>query len=276
MPLVSFVIASLNGRQQLPRAIESVLSQAYEDIELIVMDGGSKDGTVEYLQSLADQRLQWRSEKDGGLTFAWNKALRLAKGDWLLFLGADDFVWDNGVVARAAPYLIANSAALAFGEVRVVAEDSDQVVQSAVFSKPQLLAQLRGPEGLGLPHQGFFHNRKIFEAAPFDTSFRIAADYEVISRYALSDSDFLALPIGPVAAFRMGGLSTNPWVTLEVYREWKRIHRMRGRSAWHGWRQLGRAHMKDLFRRALGPRLARRLVNVSRRIRGLPLYSREK
>jgi len=275
MPLVSFVIASRNMGSQLPRAVASVLSQTYGDIELIVMDGGSQDGTVEYLQGIADPRLQWRSEEDGGLTFAWNKALKLAQGEWLLFLGADDYLWDAEVVAKAAPYLKSSSAALAFGEVRVVAEDSDRVVQTAVFDKPRLLAQLRGPKGLGLPHQGFFHNRKIFQAAPFDTSLRIAADYEVISRYAASDADFLHLPIGPIAAFRMGGLSTNPWVTLEVYREWKRIHRLRGRPRWHGWQQLGKAHLKNIFKRALGPGLARHLVNASRALRGLPPYSRQ-
>jgi glycosyltransferase involved in cell wall biosynthesis len=273
MPLVSFVIASLNGRQQLPRAVESVLSQTYDDIELIVADGGSKDGTDEYLQNITDQRLRWRSERDGGLTFAWNKALELAKGEWLLFLGADDFLWDAEVVARAAPYLKDSSAAFAFGEVRIVAADSDLVVQKADFSKARLLAQLRGPKGLGLPHQGFFHNRKVFDTAPFDPSFRIAADYEVISRYASSDADFLHLPVGPIAAFRMGGLSTNPWVTLEVYREWKRIHQMRGRPRWHGWQQLGKAHLKNILKHALGLGLARHLVNASRAIRGLPPYS---
>jgi glycosyltransferase involved in cell wall biosynthesis len=275
MPLVSFVIATWNRGGQLPRAVASVLSQTYGDIELIVMDGGSKDGTVEYLQGLGDARLQWRSEKDGGLTFAWNKALELARGEWLLFLGADDYLWDPEVVAKAAPYLKNSSAALAFGEVRIVAEDSDRVVHTADFDKRRLLAQLRGPKGLGLPHQGFFHNRKIFQAAPFDTSFRIAADYEVISRYTAWDAEFLHLPIGPVAAFRMGGLSTNPWVTLEVYREWKRIHRMRGRSRWHGCQQLGKAHLKNLFKQALGPGLARHLVNASRALRGLPPYSRQ-
>jgi glycosyltransferase involved in cell wall biosynthesis len=272
MPLVSVIIACLNDVRHLPKAVDSVLGQSLSDIELVIMDGGSKDGTPAYLKSLTDPRVTWRSERDGGLTRAWNKAIAMAQGDWLLFLGADDYIWDRDVIARAAPLLADRSAKLAFGAVNIVAEHSDGVVQTARFDHAALLRRLRGPKGLGLPHQGFFHSRRAFESGLFDASFRLAADYEFISRFSAPE-DFLFLPIGPVAAFRMGGLSTNPWVSLEAYREWKRIHRMRGRPPFHGWWQLSKAHAKAGLRAALGAGIARRLVNASRVLRGLPPYS---
>jgi glycosyltransferase involved in cell wall biosynthesis len=237
------------------------------------MDGASKDGTPDYLKTLTDPRIVWRSERDGGLTHAWNKAVALTRGDWLLFLGADDYIWDREVIAKAAPHLQASNAKLAFGDVNIVAEHSDEVVQTARFDCDRLLVQLQGPKGLGLPHQGFLTSRRAFtETGAFDASFRLAADYEFISRFSAPE-DFLFLPIGPVAAFRMGGVSTNPWISLEVYREWKRIHRMRGRPRFHGWYQLFKAHAKAWMRGALGAGLAQWLVNLSRTLRGLPPYS---
>ncbi|HKU65847.1 MAG TPA: glycosyltransferase family 2 protein [Rhizomicrobium sp.] len=272
MPLVSVIIACLNSLEHLPRALDSVLSQSFTDLELVIMDGDSKDGTPNYLRTLADPRVQWRSERDGGLTQAWNKAVELARGEWLIFLGADDYIWDPNVLVRAAPLLrAAGPVVLAFGEVCMVAEAGDHVVRHCRFDERALLEQLRGPEGLGLPHQGFFHRRTALEAQPFDESFRLAADYEFITRFT-RESDFCFLPIGPIAAFRMGGLSTNPWVTMEAYREFARVHRLRGRPIWHGAWQRSKAYAKMLLKAALGAVTARRLINFSRSLRDLPPY----
>lgn len=272
MPLVSVIIACLNDLKHLPRAVDSVFGQSFSDIELVIMDGASTDSTPDYLRSLSDSRVIWRSERDGGLTPAWNKAIDLAKGDWLLFLGADDYIWDRDVIAKAAPFLRNTAARLAFGDVNIVAKHSEDVVKPVHFDRDSLLAQLRGPTGLGLPHQGFFTRRRAFaESGPFDASIRLAADYEFITRFS-EPQDFLYLPIGPVAAFRMGGLSTNPWVTLEAYREFRRIHRMRGRGPLHGAGQMGKAYVKASIKLLLGEELARRLINLSRTMRGMPPY----
>ncbi len=272
MPLVSVIIATLNDRAHLPRAVESVLSQTFFDIEIIVIDGASNDGTVDYLHSLHDERLVWRSEPDGGIAQAWNKAVALARGDWLLFLGADDYVWDCDVIANAAPFLRNSSAALAFGEVFIVAKHSDEVVQIAKFDLPALLAHLRGPYGLGLPHQGFFHHRRAFETGLFDPTFRLSPCYEFITRFT-APQDFQFLPIGPVAVFRMGGLSTSPWVSVETYREVKRVYRLRGRSTTRLIWQIAKAYTKMILKRTLGFGIALHLVNFSRAMRKLPPYS---
>jgi len=272
MPLVSVIIVCLNGRAHLPRAVESVLNQTFSDIELIVMDGASNDGTSDYLRSLHDERLVWRSEPDGGITQAWNKAVALTRGDWLLFLGADDYIWDKEVITKAAPFLRDSIAALAFGEVFIVAKHNDEVVQSVKFDLAALLAHLSGPNGLGLPHQGFFHHRRAFETGLFDPTFRLSADYEFITRFT-APQDFQSLPIGPVTAFRMGGLSTSPWVSVETYREVTRVYRLRGRSTTRLIWQVAKAHAKIVLKRILGFGIALHLVNFSRIIRNLPPYS---
>ena len=273
MPMFSVIIACLNDLRHLPKAVESTLGQNFTDLELIIMDGASKDGTPDYLKTLTDPRVVWRSERDGGLTPAWNKAIAMAKGDWLIFLGADDYIWDAEVFAKAAPLLKDTMARLAFGDVNIVAEHTDDVVKPVHFNREMLLAQLRGPKGLGLPHQGFLTSRRAFdETGPLDASIRLAADYEFITRFS-APADFLYLAIGPVAAFRMGGLSTNPWVTLETYREFRRVHRMRGRGWLHGTPQMGKAYVKTLLKAVLGADRARRLINLTRAARGMPPYA---
>ncbi len=273
MPLVSVIIACLNDLKHLPRAVDSVLGQSCTELELVIMDGASSDGTPDYLKTLVDPRVQWRSERDGGLTQAWNKAVELARGDWLMFLGADDYIWDCDVLAKAAPYLRTSTAALAFGEVQIIAEQSDQVVRRMSLEKPVFMAHLNGSNDMGIPHQGFFHARRAFQSGPFDVSFRLAADYEFVSRFSAED-DFLALSIGPVAAFRLGGLSTNPWSTLETYKEMARIHRLRGRSNLPDVWRITKAWAKITMRNLFGKNLTISLVNLSRRRRGLPLYSK--
>ena len=144
MPLISVIIACLNDLANLPRAVDSVQGQDFTDWELVIMDGASGDGTQDYLRTLTDSRIVWRSEKDRGLTQAWNKAVSLARGEWLIFLGADDFVWDDKVFGKAAAQLRASNVALAYGEVHIVAQHDDTIVRRMVLDKRAFLADLNG------------------------------------------------------------------------------------------------------------------------------------
>ena len=106
---ISIIVACLNAARLLSRCLESIASQDYEDIELVVADGGSRDGTLEDVngyRSRMDDSLRLFSEKDCGIADAWNKAVALANGDWLLFLGADDSLAAPDVISRAVSYLI--------------------------------------------------------------------------------------------------------------------------------------------------------------------------
>ena len=90
-PLIfSIVIATYNAELFLLRCLRSVFEQTYEHVEIIVIDGGSNDNTVPILQANADKIRAWISEPDSGIYEAWNKALVRWRGDWILFLGADD------------------------------------------------------------------------------------------------------------------------------------------------------------------------------------------
>ena len=96
-PLVSVITAVFNGGGTIRGCIESVLEQDYPHIEHIVIDGGSTDGTVDVLREYDNRIALWISEPDGGVFDAWNKALDLAHGEWIAFVGADDTFFPGAI-----------------------------------------------------------------------------------------------------------------------------------------------------------------------------------
>lgn len=88
--LISIIIATYNAHAQLQECLDSIDQQAYDNIEILVIDGGSTDGTLDTVKNYSGRSLSWVSEKDQGIYDALNKGIKLAKGDWLYFMGADD------------------------------------------------------------------------------------------------------------------------------------------------------------------------------------------
>lgn len=89
--LFSVVTVALNSESTIGDTLTSVRSQQFEDYEHIIIDGASKDGTLDVVRSNQHSRLRWNSEPDGGLYDAMNKGLHMAQGDYVLFLNSDDF-----------------------------------------------------------------------------------------------------------------------------------------------------------------------------------------
>src|SRR3990170_1119466 len=101
-PLFTIIVATLNSAHRLPRCIASFAGQTYPRRELIVMDGGSTDGTVDIIRTQGPAVAYWESSPDRGIYHAWNKALAHAHGEWICFLGADDYFWSPTSLSRVA------------------------------------------------------------------------------------------------------------------------------------------------------------------------------
>jgi glycosyltransferase involved in cell wall biosynthesis len=102
---ISIIVACLNARPLLLRCLDSIARQDYCDIEVIVADGGSSDGTAERLrgwQAPSVSSFHWFSGPDAGIADAWNKAIARLSGEWVLFLGADDVLAATDTLSRAA------------------------------------------------------------------------------------------------------------------------------------------------------------------------------
>ncbi|MEF3279758.1 MAG: glycosyltransferase [Elusimicrobiota bacterium] len=100
LPMISVVTVVFNGKDFLQKTIESVISQTYPHIEYIVIDGGSTDGTVDIIKKYEDKITYWVSEKDNGIYDAMNKAIKVSKGSWLIFMNAGDMFVDKNVLKK--------------------------------------------------------------------------------------------------------------------------------------------------------------------------------
>jgi len=255
--MISTVISVLNGAGTLQRCIESVACQTHANRELVVIDGGSTDGTAQILERNASALAYWVSEPDRGIYHAWNKGLARARGDWIHFLGADDYLPATDVYAQLMPILerAFPPVRIVYGRVLVECENG-AVAQELGESWSR--ARTRFTQVMPLPHTGVLHHRSLFEShGNFDESFRIAGDYEMLLR-ELPEGEALFVPELVVAMKRRGGVSTDPATAVRMMREVRRAQVM------HGGRRPGRlwliAYAKARLRaglwRLLGPRVA--------------------
>lgn len=176
-PLVSVITAVFNGREEITQCIESVLRQEYPNIEHIIIDGGSTDGTVEVLRRYEDRLALWVSEPDHGIYDAWNKGLELAAGEWIAFLGADDAYTPAAV--RAYMALARQCPRAEFLSSRALL--SHPTGYAPVFGGPWQWP--RFSKAMTTIHVGTMHRRTLFEQyGQFDTTYRIAADYQFLLR----------------------------------------------------------------------------------------------
>jgi len=272
-PLISIIIATLNNKRTLQQCIDSVAKQTYPNKELIIIDGGSKDGTVNLLEENSDNFGYWISEPDRGVYNAWNKGLVQAKGDWICFIGSDDFFWNENVLDQMVAHLknLLPSILIAYGQVmRLNAEG--HVLH--LDGEPWLKAKKRFKQFMSIPHPAVMHRRCLFERwGKFNESFQIAGDYELLLRElktgnAVFFSDIIAIGV------RSGGISTLPNNKIKALREIRRAQRVHGQifPSKFFLMSMGKEYFRIFFWKVLGDRLAIKLINFRRRISGLPLY----
>jgi glycosyltransferase involved in cell wall biosynthesis len=221
LPLLTVVVACRNPGARLRAALESVWAQQPAAPELVVIDGASTDGTREWLEQNRARIAVLVSEPDRGVYDAMNKGVAAARGEWVLFLGADDQLAGDRVLAEASHWLGKTSAGVAAGEATYA---DGRIYQLAV--RPNVLARNF------VHHQAAFYRRSLFaENGGFDASLAIMGDYDLNLRLWKSRVAFRPLPLR-IATCGTGGLSdAGRWAG---YAEEIRV-RHRHHPAWRCW-----------------------------------------
>jgi glycosyltransferase involved in cell wall biosynthesis len=163
-PLISIVTVVLNGAKTLGRTIRSVTEQNFDDFEYVIIDGGSTDGSLEIIRRYESKIHHWRSEPDDGLYDAMNKAVRVARGQWVLFLGADDELLVS--LAEIAPAL-ADDRTVYYGDVYM---PTRRRVYDGPFDAYKIMF-------VNICQQAIFYPRRVFELYRFDTRYELWADH---------------------------------------------------------------------------------------------------
>lgn len=161
-PFISIVMATFNAENVLEDAIKSIISNSSNNTELIVVDGESKDGTLNILQKYNNNITKWVSEPDLGIYDALNKGVKIASGQWVYFMGADDRLLRG--FKKMAMHLI-HSNTLYYGNA-----ESNGPIFEGEFSKYRLAKYC-------INHQTIFYPRKVFNRYRFNNNFPVHADY---------------------------------------------------------------------------------------------------
>lgn len=272
-PFLSVIVAVYNGAGTLQQCIDSIVQQTYPNKELIIIDGGSKDATVDVLKANHEKIAYWISEPDHGIYSAWNKGLAQAHGEWICFLGADDYFWDALVLERMAAQLVMvpSGIRVAYGRIMLLNNKGENLYP---IGEPWKKVKERFKQIMCIPHPALMHRRSLFEQhGNFDESFSIAGDYELLLR-ELKTADAFFIPGLILAAMRQGGVSSDPANSLVGIRELRAAQRKNGQR-WPGWiwlTAMANAYIRLLLWNLLGEHAARRILGFGRRIMGLPAF----
>jgi len=175
-PLVSIVTISYNRAEHIEQAIRSVIDQDYPNIEYIVVDGGSTDGTVEVIKRYDDRIAKWVSEPDSGPNEAIRKALKMVKGDIIAFLNSDDYYADNSVITRVVEVFERSpEVKMVYGILNLVDNISGETIM--LWGRDVDPSEIR--KRMYLPTPTIFSRREIWEkVGPYREEYNYADDYE--------------------------------------------------------------------------------------------------
>lgn len=221
LPLISIVTVCFNAEAFLEQTIESVLCQTYPQMEYIIIDGGSTDGTVKIIRRYESHLSYWHSKPDRGLAHAFNLGLEHATGEWILFLNSDDFFLNPTVVETMAPHLAKQTETdVVFGNCIFMTRERDAkpAPLRQIYGRPWSWKEFRLTDTI--PHPAAFTNRAYFQrVGSFDESVNIVMDYELFLRGGPELKAYY-VPVN-VSGMREGGKSTSVYF---AYKEACRVH----------------------------------------------------
>jgi glycosyltransferase involved in cell wall biosynthesis len=227
-PLISIITVSFNSEKTIERTLQSVTAQSYKNIEYIVIDGASKDGTLAIVERYRQAIAYFSSEPDRGMYDAINKGLRMAKGKVIGLMHSDDLFAHDAVVAEIAEQFADEKVNGIYGDAAFFSPNSSEkivrVYSSAKFS-PARLAW-----GWMPAHTTLYLRREVYEElGEFKTDYAIAADYDFVCRIFLRKQFRIHYVPRVLVKMQTGGISTRGWrATIRLNQEVVRACRENG------------------------------------------------
>ena len=209
LPLISIITVVFNGVKTIEKTIQSVINQTYENIEYIVVDGGSADGTLEVIKKYENHLDFWVSESDKGIYDAMNKGIRLAHGELIGIINADDWYENNIIKYIAECYNNIGYKAVIHGLLRNFLNEQFYSIKGNSISVLKYDM---------IQHPTCFIPKSIYQQyGAYDTKYIYSADYDLILRYVNSGIEFKLIE-RIIANFRLGGISSIPGAEKEMYK----------------------------------------------------------
>lgn len=184
LSLISIITVVYNGEKYLEETIQSVINQTYPNVEYIIIDGGSTDGTLDIIKKYENKIDYWVSEKDEGIYDAMNKGIDLATGEWVYFLGADDILCREVLKQIYFDSNFDRKYLAIYGDVYMPKKHK---LYNGKFNKYKIMF-------CNICHQAIFYNSKVFKQNKFNEKYKIWADYDLNMRI-FDEANFMYKPI---------------------------------------------------------------------------------
>jgi glycosyltransferase involved in cell wall biosynthesis len=195
-PLISIITVSYNAVKTIEKTIESLIWQSYSNYEFIIIDGGSTDGTCKIITKYLSNISYYSSAPDTGIYNAMNKAIEVAKGDFLYFIGADDVLFNCDSLKKVSVFL-SDPSKIYYGDVKFKKRN---VIYDGKFNAYKLVTR-------NICHQGIFYPKNVFCEYKFNEKYKVYSDYELnLKLYNHSKFSFVYIPV-IVALFNDEGTS---------------------------------------------------------------------
>lgn len=205
---ISIITVVWNNKATIECAIESVLNQSYKNVEYIVIDGLSTDGTVDIIKNYKDKINIFISEPDNGLYDAMNKGIKAATGDIIGILNSDDFYIDQYVLEKVANEFKCKQVESVFADlVFVYPRNVDKIVR--YYDSSQCMPT-KFQYALYPAHPTFFVKKEIYQQyGTFKTDYKIGADFDIMARFLYTNKISYSYIPEPIIKMRIGGVSTS-------------------------------------------------------------------
>jgi len=228
---VTIITVCYNRKNTIAKAIQSVLEQNYNDIEYIVIDGNSTDGTKEIIETYRDKISQYISEPDKGMYDAINKGLKLATGDIIGLMHSDDEFYDKKVISRIASRFDSEKYTEGvYGDGVYVSNDKqERLIRNRIGGIFSLKKVKKG--WLPLHPTVYLKKNIIDKYGLYNLDFKIASDTEFLLRYLYKYEIKMSYVDSYIVKMRMGGMSTSFKRAFEVLQEDYRIYKFHGLAA---------------------------------------------
>lgn len=203
---ISIITVCFNSVQTIAQTIQSVAEQTYPDIEYIIVDGGSTDGTIDIIKQNENIISKWISEPDKGLYDAMNKGINLATGEYIGIINADDVFYDRNVIEKVEDFLRLHKLDASIGNI-IQFKPASKVIRkyNSQSWKPEKLSI-----GFMPPHPSIFIKRSLFNLyGNYVLNLKIGADYELITRFFLKNKIHWKYLDLITHKMLMGGLSSS-------------------------------------------------------------------
>jgi len=223
MEKISVITVCYNAASTLEKTILSVLNQTYPNIEYIIIDGGSTDGSVDIIRKYADQLAYWVSEPDKGIYDAMNKGIDCCNGEWINFMNAGDTFYADNTISLLGKYLGDCTAGIIYGDTNCIFDWGEKICRALPLEMMK--------DRIVFSHQASFVKRTIMQKYKFDVNYKIVSDYKFFYERFLEGEKFFYIPICITNYDTVSGISISYF--LEGLKE---TARFKGHSQNWNWR----------------------------------------